>query len=225
MPGSRSPPSSRPDGVTDRVVAFGETALLVQLEQRIDPAIAARAQAIADRWDALGHGPAIPSYSAVLLHFDPVSLDPAAAEETAGAILSATADTRDLSTGRVIEVPTRYDGPDLEDVARLSHLSMAEVVKAHTSRDHLAYFLGYMPGYAYCAGVDPRIVAPRLPSPRTRVPGGSVAVVDGQTAIYPFSAPGGWRLIGTTDLVMFDQRRDEPALIHAGDRLRFIAIT
>ncbi len=210
--------------MSDRLVAFGEGALLVQLEQRIDPNLAARAQDIADRWDALGHGPAIPSYAAVLLRFDPLALDPAAAERAATAIVHAASGRAGLSTGRVIEVPTRYDGPDLEDVARLSRLSVREVVAAHTSREHLAYFLGYMPGYAYCSGVDPRIVAPRLPSPRTRVPAGSVGVVDGQTAIYPFTAPGGWRLIGATDLVMFDPRRDEPALIRPGDRLRFVAL-
>jgi KipI family sensor histidine kinase inhibitor len=208
----------------DRVVPFGEGALLVELEQRIDPLVAARAQSIADRWDELGHGPAIPSYSAVLLRFDPLALDGAAAEELAAGILGAAPGRVELSTGRVVEIPTRYDGPDLEEVARLSGLSVRDVVAAHTSRDHLAYFLGYMPGYAYCAGVDPRVVAPRLPSPRTRVPAGSVAVVDGQTAIYPFTAPGGWRLIGHTDVVVFDPQRDEPALIRPGDRLRFVAL-
>jgi KipI family sensor histidine kinase inhibitor len=209
--------------VNDRVVPFGEGALLVELEQRIDPHVAARAQAIADRWDDLGHGPAIPSYAAVLLRFDPVALDPESAERTATRIVQSASAGRELSTGRVTLVPTRYDGPDLDDVARLSGLSPREIVELHTSRDHLAYFLGYMPGYAYCAGVDPRIVAPRLPSPRTRVPAGSVGVVDGQTAIYPFTAPGGWRLIGRTDLEVFDPRRDAPALIRPGDRLRFVA--
>jgi KipI family sensor histidine kinase inhibitor len=210
--------------VSERIVAFGEGALLVELEQRIDPHVAGRAQAIADAWDRLGHGPSIPSYAAILLRFDPVALGPDAAERAAARIVATTGVPSDLSTGRVIEVPTRYDGADLDEVARLSGLSTGEVVEAHTSRDHRAYFLGYMPGYAYCAGVDPRIVAPRLASPRTRVPAGSVAVVDGQTAIYPFVAPGGWRLIGHTDLVVFDPARDEPALIRPGDRLRFVAL-
>ena len=210
--------------MTDRIVAFGEGALLVELEQRIDPHIAARAQAIADAWDRLGHGPSIPAYAAVLLRFDPVALGPDAAERAAAEIMATTGAPPDLSTGRVIEVPTRYDGADLDEVARLSGLTPREVVEAHTSREHLAYFLGYMPGYAYCAGVDPRIVAPRHASPRTRVPAGSVAVVDGQTAIYPFASPGGWRLIGRTDLVLFDPAREEPALIRPGDRLRFVAL-
>ncbi len=174
-----------------RVVPFGEAALLVELEQRIDPAVAARAAAIADRWEALGHGPAVPTYACVLLRYDPLVLD--------------------------------YDGPDLDDVARLSGMSRREIIDAHTSREHPAYFLGFMPGFAYCGGLDPRIIAPRLPSPRTRVPAGSVAVVDGQTAVYPATSPGGWRLIGTTDVVAFDAHRDPPALIRPGDRVRFVA--
>jgi KipI family sensor histidine kinase inhibitor len=123
----------------------------------------------------------------------------------------------------VVEIPTRYDGPDLEEVARLSGLTRDQVIEAHTSREHRAYFLGFMPGFAYCARLDERVVAPRLPTPRTHVPAGSVAIADGQTAVYPFASPGGWRLIGSTDLVIFDPERDPPALIRPGDRVRFRA--
>lgn len=207
--------------MTGRIVPFGEAALLVELEQRIDPDVAARAAAIADRWEALGHGPAVPTYAAVLLHYDPLALDARAAEDAARGLLGVAAP---FAPGRRIEVPTRYDGPDLDEVARLSGMSAQALIAAHTSRDHLAYFLGFMPGFAYCGGLDPRIVAPRLPSPRTRVPAGSVAVVDGQTAVYPVASPGGWRLIGTTDLVVFDPGRDPPALIRPGDRLRFVDV-
>lgn len=202
-----------------RIVPFGEGALLVELEQRIHPDIAARAAAIADRWEALGHGPAIPTYASVLLRYDPLALDAQAAETAARDSLGAPAT---LGSGRVIEIPTRYDGPDLEEVARLSGLTADELIAAHTARDHLAYFLGFMPGFAYCGGLDPRIVAPRLRSPRTRVPMGSVAIADGQTAVYPMASPGGWRLIGATDVVVFDAQRDPPSLIHPGDRVRFL---
>lgn len=205
--------------MTARILPFGEGALLVELDQRIDPILAGRAAAIADRWDELGHGPAVPTYASVLLRFDPLITDRREAERAARGILGARGS---LTAGRVIEIPTRYDGPDLADVARLSGLTEGEVVQAHTSREHLAYFLGFMPGFAYCAGIDPRIVAPRLASPRARVPAGAVAVADGQTAVYPVASPGGWRLIGTTDLALFDARRDEPALVRAGDRIRFV---
>lgn len=207
--------------MTGRIVAFGEGALLVELEQRIDPEVAGRAAAIADRWEALGHGLAVPTYASVVLRFDPLALDAREAERRAHLILDARGS---FGTGRPIEVPTRYDGPDLADIARLSGLTEREVVEAHTSREHVAYFLGFMPGFAYCAGVDPRIVAPRLASPRARAPAGAVAIADGQTAVYPVASPGGWRLIGTTDLAVFDPRRDPPALIRPGDRLRFIDV-
>lgn len=206
--------------MAERVVAFGEAALLIELDGRIDPDLAARAAAIADGWERLGHGPAVPTYAAVLVRYDPLLVDPAAAEASARELLRARAAP---PAGRVLEVPTRYDGADLEEVARLSGLSVPELVAAHTSREHYAYFLGFAPGFAYCGGLDPRIVAPRLASPRTRVPAGAVAVADGQTAVYPRGSPGGWRLIGTTDLVVFDLARDPPALIRPGDRVRFVA--
>lgn len=208
-----------------RVVPFGEAALLVELEQRVDPLIAARAAAIADAWESLGHGPAVPTYSAALLRFDPLMLDPAAAERVARGLAEGTAAAPSLETGALHEIPTRYDGDDLAEVARLSGLSIPDLIAAHTGRDHLAFFLGFMPGFAYLGRTDARIVAPRLASPRARVPGGSVAVADGQTAVYPSTSPGGWRLIGSTDVVMFDPQRDPPALIRAGDRVRFVAIS
>ena len=205
-----------------RLVPFGEAALLLELEQRIDPAVAARAAAIADAWEALGHGPAVPTYAAVLLRFDPLTLGPRAAEKAARDVVERTRAGSRFETGRVHEVPTRYDGPDLGDVARLSGLGARELVAAHTGREHLAFFLGFMPGFAYLGKTDERIVAPRLPSPRARVPAGAVAVADGQTAVYPIASPGGWRLIGSTDVRVFDPDRDPPALFRAGDRVRFV---
>ncbi len=207
-----------------RIVPFGEAALLVELDGGIDPVVAARAAAIADRWDALGYGRATPTYASVLLRWDPLALEATDAERTAREIVASVRDVAPLGTGRVVEVPTRYDGPDLEEVARASGMSARDLVSAHTSGDHVAYFLGFLPGFAYCAGLDPRIAAPRLASPRARVPAGAVAVADGQTAVYPMESPGGWRILGRTELVVFDPSREEPALIRAGDRVRFVAL-
>lgn len=203
-----------------RIVPFGESALLVQLdEQRIDADVAARAAAIADAWDALGRGRAIPTYASVLLRYDPLSLDADGAEELARGVLDAPAARGEP---REHEIPTRYDGPDLEEVARLSGVTTDELIDLHTSRAYRVFFLGFMPGFAYCGVLDERIVAPRLPSPRTRVPAGSVAVADGQTAIYPFASPGGWRLIGSTGVRPFDATGDPPAMLRAGDIVRFV---
>jgi KipI family sensor histidine kinase inhibitor len=201
-----------------RIVPFGEAALLVELEQRIDPLVAARAAAIADAWERLGNGRAIPAYASVLLWFDPLELAPAAAEEMARRVADAPPPSLEP---REWEIPTRYDGPDLDEVARMSGLTTHEVIALHLSAPYRVFFLGFMPGFAYCGVLDGRIVAPRLRVPRTRVPAGSVAVAEGQTAVYPFASPGGWRLIGSTDVKMFDPGRDPPSLLRAGDVVRF----
>jgi inhibitor of KinA len=125
--------------------------------------------------------------------------------------------------GRVVEIPTWYDGPDLVETAERSKVSVDDLIGLHSGREYRAFFLGFLPGFAYCGVLDPRIVAPRLPRPRERVPAGSVAVADGQTSVYPFESPGGWRLIGRTDVTVFDSTRDPPVLIRAGDRVRFVA--
>lgn len=205
-----------------RAQPFGDSAVLIELEQRIDDGIVAQARALADAWERAGHGTAVPAYASVLARFDPLALPPEDALARAHALASGTPDTPLESAGRLIEVPTVYDGPDLDEVASLSGLSRAAIIEAHSSRTHTAFFLGFMPGFAYCGPLDPRIRAPRLATPRARVPAGSVAVADGQTAVYPLDSPGGWRLIGRTELAVFDPSREPPALIAAGDRLRFV---
>ena len=203
-----------------RATPFGESAVLIELEQRIDGRIVAQARALADAWEREGLGTAVPAYASVLARFDPLAIAPDDALARARAL--ATADAVAPDAGRLIDVPTVYDGPDLDEVARLSGLSRDALIEAHAGREHTAYFLGFMPGFAYCGPLDPRITAPRLASPRARVPAGSVAVADGQTAVYPLDSPGGWRLIGRTTLAVFDASRERPALIAAGDRLRFV---
>ncbi|SEF00880.1 5-oxoprolinase subunit B family protein [Ruania alba] len=119
----------------------------------------------------------------------------------------------------VIEV--RYDGPDLEDVARLTGLSAAEVIARHTAATYTADFLGFAPGFAYLSGLDPSLHVSRLESPRPSVPAGAVAIAGDKSAVYPRSSPGGWRLLGHTDAVLFDHEADPPALLRAGTRVRF----
>jgi KipI family sensor histidine kinase inhibitor len=156
------------------------------------------------------------------VRFDPLRLAPAAAEETV-LRLARSLDSVAADSGREIEVPTHYDGPDLLETAERSKLSVDELIATHSGREYRAFFLGFLPGFAYCGVLDTRIVAPRLLRPRERVPAGSVAVADGQTSVYPFDSPGGWRLIGRTDVRVFDSAKDPPVLIRPGDRVRFVA--
>ncbi|CAN5125058.1 5-oxoprolinase subunit PxpB [soil metagenome] len=204
-----------------RISPFGEGALLLSFEQRIDPAIVARAAAIADAWEGAGLGGAVAAYASVILRFDPLELPPETAEARAAAFAHShpvAAERRRAS----IEIPVRYDGPDLAETAALSKMTPSDLIEAHVAPEYEAFFVGFMPGFAYCGPLDPRIVAPRLAVPRSRVAAGSVAVADGQTAVYPLDSPGGWRLIGRTDVVLFDPAADPPARIAAGDRVRFV---
>ena len=201
---------------------FGESALLVELGDRIDESLVARCRAVADAWEALGHGPAVPAYASIVLRFDPLRLDHARAESEARRVALATPAAAG-EPGRSIEIPTHYDGPDLAETAARSAMSAEELVAIHTAAEYRVFFLGFVPGFAYCGLLDTRIVAPRLERPRERVPAGAVAIADGQTAVYPLDSPGGWRLIGRTELALFDPLRDPPALLRPGDRVRFLA--
>ena len=194
----------------------------MELGDQIDDTVAARARALADAWDALGQGRAVPAYASVVVRFDPLRLAPADAEREVMR-LAMVPGGASIEGVREVEIPTRYEGPDLLETAERSKLSVAELVALHSGRIYRAFFLGFLPGFAYCGVLDPRIVAPRLVRPRERVPAGSVAIADGQTSIYPFDSPGGWRLIGRTDLRVFDGAKDPPALIRPGDRVRFVA--
>ncbi|MGI5490145.1 5-oxoprolinase subunit B family protein [Microtetraspora malaysiensis] len=118
-------------------------------------------------------------------------------------------------------VPVRYDGPDLDYVAQSTGLSPAEVIQRHLNGTYRVAFIGFAPGFGYLIGGDPLLRVPRRREPRTRVPAGSVAMAGEYTAIYPSASPGGWQLIGTTDLPLFDERQDPPALLHPGTPVTF----
>jgi KipI family sensor histidine kinase inhibitor len=120
------------------------------------------------------------------------------------------------------EIPVRYDGPDLHEVAELTELSPEEVVTRHLQSEYLVGFVGFAPGFAYLLGGDERLHVPRRTEPRVRVPAGTVALGGVYSGVYPRESPGGWRLIGSTAAVLFDPAREPPALLAAGDRVRFV---
>jgi KipI family sensor histidine kinase inhibitor len=126
--------------------------------------------------------------------------------------------------GPVVEVPTVYDGPDLDSVASHWDVTTREVVELHTSAEMLVAFCGFAPGFAYCTGLDSARSVPRLDEPRTRVPAGSVGLADIFTGVYPSASPGGWRLIGRTDLLLWDETRKQPATLPPGARVRFVEV-
>ncbi|MFD4994525.1 5-oxoprolinase/urea amidolyase family protein [Cellulosimicrobium cellulans] len=206
-------------GTAGAVHRFGETALLVDLPDLA--AVRSLHRALASDPPA-GVVDVVPAARTVLVRCAaPTALADARAW-VEHALLRAPSDDGPTSAGSVVEIPVRYDGPDLEDVARWAGVSVEEVVARHSGREYEAAFGGFAPGFTYLAGVDPLIAAPRLATPRTRVPAGSVALAGELTAVYPGESPGGWRLLGRTDARMFDVDRDPPALVAPGARVRFV---
>lgn len=143
--------------------------------------------------------------------------------------LHGVLETVDISgaapVGRLVEIPTVYDGPDLADVAAKVGCSIDDVVRMHSERTYLAAFAGFAPGFMYCTGLAERLRIPRRDTPRTSVQPGSVAIADVYTSIYPVPSPGGWNLIGSTNVQLFDLHADQPALIRPGDRVKFTVRT
>ncbi len=121
---------------------------------------------------------------------------------------------------RKVHIPVRYDGADLDAVSALWGMTTAEAITTISAIEFRVAFFGFAPGFAYLAGLPPELAVPRLTTPRTRVPSGSVALADTYAGIYPTASPGGWHLIGHTDVVMFDVDQDPPAHLRHGDLVR-----
>jgi inhibitor of KinA len=213
-----------------RVVAAGESALVAEFPSRIDPDINDRATALARhlraRWGAILRDVVV-GYCTVTAYFDPLRVDAPWLETEMWTAAEAALEPA-ASGGAVIDVPVCYDGdlaPDLPEVAAFGRCSTDDVVTLHTGRTYRVYMVGFVPGFAYLAEVDPRIALPRRATPRTTVPAGAVAIAGGQTGIYPADTPGGWNIVGRTLRKPYDPARARPALFEVGDQVRFHAIT
>ncbi len=212
-----------------RIAAAGDAALVLQLPARIDPEVSDRAVALARmirRDCAEMVRDVVVGYCTVTAYFDPLHVDPARLEEQLARLVHTGAQLP-RTAGELIDVPVCYggeEGPDLAYVAASAGLSESDVVGLHTGVTYRVYVVGFVPGFPYMAAVDRRLALPRRPTPRTRVPAGSVAIAAGQTGIYPSATPGGWHLIGRTPLKPYDDARPEPFAFRPGDRVKFYAI-
>lgn len=128
----------------------------------------------------------------------------------------------EIPDGERVEVPVVYDGPDLAFVAEAWGTDLDGVVARHAEVEYVAAFCGFAPGFSYLSGLPPELAVPRLESPRSRVPGGSVGLAGGWCGVYPTASPGGWRLLGRTDATLWDPARDRPALLPPGTRVVFL---
>ena len=206
----------------------GDRAMVVEFGAEIDPdlnSLVHRTTAAIERAQLDGVIELVPTYRSLMLHYDPMLTRPDTLQQ---AILSLDVDDSGEATDqRIVEIPTLYGGeygPDIGFVAENAGMSESEVVEIHSGTDYLVYAMGFSPGFPYLGGLDSRLNTPRLTTPRTLIPGGSVGIAETQTGAYPVASPGGWQLIGRTPLKLFDPESDPPAVINAGDRVRFVPL-
>jgi inhibitor of KinA len=168
-----------------------------------------------------------PAYCSVLVSFDVVRLNHARLEEILRGYIRRL-DAMRIPKGRELKIPTCYGGefgPDLSEVASLHGLTPEQAIELHASVTYTVYFLGFVPGFAYLGELPDALATPRLDSPRRSTPPGSVGIAGNQTGVYPFSTPGGWRLIGRTPVAMFRPDRKAISFLAIGDRVRFTPIS
>ncbi|GAA1700176.1 5-oxoprolinase subunit PxpB [Fodinicola feengrottensis] len=195
----------------------GERAILVEVDD-LDQVAGLRAGLVADL--PAGAVEVVPAARTVLVTFDP---DVTTFDRLSAAVRDVPLRMTDAIAGALVEIPVRYDGEDLDDVAKATGLSRAEVIARHQGPEYQVAFCGFAPGFGYLTGIDPALRLPRRSTPRTRVPAGSVAIAGEFTGVYPTVSPGGWHLLGHSELAMWDLDRDPPAALAPGDRVRFVS--
>jgi len=208
------------------ITRLGEAAVLITFSHTISWDIGVRARETARRIRSLGLDSitdVVPAYTTLAVYFDSTRTSFTSVVNAIAPIMDDHREQRETPPA-LIEIPVRYEGPDVAEVARLTGLTPEEVIDRHASRTYRAYACGFAPGFAYLGDLDASLILPRRATPRVRVPSGSVAIAGAQTAVYPLQTPGGWHLLGTTPIAMFDANRETPSLIRAGDMVRFIRI-
>ncbi|MCS6848067.1 MAG: 5-oxoprolinase subunit PxpB [Anaerolineae bacterium] len=206
-----------------RICPMGEAALLI--ECTLNDVATANAHALALAEVLPAEWRPLPAIRSVLIRFDPLR---DAYDEVQARVRRALAGIAPdaLPAGRQVTIPVRYGGehgPDLEDAAHRLGLAPDELIAQHTAQPRRVLMIGFAPGFPYIGPLPASLTLPRRATPRAAVPAGSVAIAAGMTGIYPSQLPGGWHLIGRTEVVLFDPAREPPALLQPGDRVQFVA--
>ena len=212
-------------GALPRFLPQGDAALVVEFGDRIDPAVNARVMALAEairRAPIAGVIETVPTFRSLLLHYDPLQRD---FSDLVREVRSALVELQGYAAQpRRVTIPACYEGelaPDLAEVAALTGLAPDDVVRLHASVAYQVFMLGFLPGLPYMGVLPEKLRLPRLATPRLRVPPRALAIATDMTTIYPLESPGGWRLIGSVPVDLFDIAADPPALLRCGDHVRF----
>lgn len=215
---------------TARILVVGDRGLLVEYGDTIDPAVNKKviSMAIGLEHDApAGVIEIIPSYRSLLIVYDPSATTASVLQDSLISLEKRLPEI-EIPPPRTVEIPVCYGGefgPDIQFVADSNNLTADEVIRLHSEPEYQIFMIGFSPGFPYLGGLPEELHTPRLKTPRTHVPAGSVGIANGQTGIYPVTSPGGWQLIGRTPLKLFDPEHSNPFLYQAGDRIRFKPIT
>ena len=223
---------SEPEGQRfPRVVPAGDSAILIELGSEIAPEISSMVFALTDLIKDAGLNSGLevlPTYRSVLVYYDPLVCSYSEMFDAVnGAVERLVEPVNVNSSLKIIEIPVVYggdDGPDLDFVADHAGITEDAVIELHSGTDYRVYMLGFSPGFPYLGGLDQRIAAPRLKTPRVLVPAGSVGIAESQTGVYPNAGPGGWRIIGRTSVPLFDVNSSTPSLITPATKVRFIPV-
>lgn len=213
-----------------KILTAGDSALLIEFEQKIAPEINAQITAFVHLLKGQhieGVTDLIPAFASLLINYDPRVIGYKDLKARIEELLKIEV-SEEAGDVRVFEIPVCYGGeygPDIANIAENAGLSEQEVIDIHCSKDYLIYMLGFLPGFVYLGGLDERIHTPRLANPRISIPAGSVGIAASQTGIYPLNSPGGWQLLGMTPVKTYDPERETPILVEAGDYIRFVPVT
>ena len=208
----------------------GDCGLLVEYGDAIDPDVNQKVRSMAIV--VQNHMPdgvieIIPTYRSILIYYDPSLTTPSRLKKTLTDLESGLAEIK-IPPPKVVEIPVCYGGeygPDIDHVAQSHNLTPQEVIHLHSEPEYLIYMVGFTPGFPFLGGLPEVLHTPRLKTPRTLVPKGSVGIANGQTGVYPIASPGGWQLIGQTPIALFSPERSNPILYQAGDHIRFKPIS
>jgi inhibitor of KinA len=210
-----------------KIVPAGDAAVLVQLGDEIDLTTNQHVHALAALINVSplrGLIETVPAYGTLLVHYDPLFLSFEQIRNYLREKITQVLDSVSRER-KQLEIPVRYGGeygPDLESVAHHCQMQIEDVIRIHSEKIYTIFMMGFTPGFPYMGKLDDAILMPRLETPRTRVPAGTVAIAGSQTGIYPIDSPGGWQLIGWTPLQLFNPESESPFLFSPGDEVKFI---